>query len=84
MAFGKTYRSDRINDHSLKEFAKQMNFRPEKVAQVMNQISNAVSTNYSILLSEHEKKYGLSDIYFELQKIIQKNLEGIESVGGGW
>lgn len=46
MAIGKTYRLDRVDGHSLKSFAQDINIRPSKLTSLINEILQAVTTNY--------------------------------------
>lgn len=74
MAIGKTYRLDRIDGHSLKSFAQDINIRPSKLASLINEILQAVTTNYIPLIADHQKQYGASNIYDDLIKVIQNNI----------
>lgn len=74
MAIGQTYRHDRVKEHSFKQFARDMNIRPEKLYSLMEQMLQVVTKTYAPLLAEHEKKYGPSKIYNDLFEVIQDNL----------
>ena len=80
MAIGQTYRFDRIKDHSLKNFAKDMNFRPKKLACLTDEMIQAVDKALIPLFNDHEKKYGASKIYDNLLKVIQGNLKHLEII----
>jgi len=74
MAIGRTYRHDRIKEHSFKQFARDMNIRPEKLNSLMAQMIQVTTKTYAPLLAEHEKKYGPSKIYNDLFEVIRSNL----------
>ncbi len=80
MAIGKTFRYDRIKEHSFIEFAKDMKTRPKKLASLMDKMIQSVSKSYEDVLSRHEKKYGPAIIYKDLFKTIQGNLERLERI----
>ncbi len=75
MAIGQTYRLDRVKEHSLKKFARDINIRPQKLASLMDETFQAVAKTYVPLMTEHEKKYGYSKIYDDLIKVIKDNFE---------
>lgn len=74
MAIGNTFRHDRVKGQSFKEFARHMNFRPEKVFELMEMMRASVNDAYIQLLTDHEKKYGQAKIYENLEKVIKENL----------
>ena len=46
----------------------------------MDSVIEKVHEEVLVLLSEHEKKYGPSSIYFELEKTIYANLQDIAEI----
>ena len=80
MSIGKAFKHENISAHSYKDFAQDMGFRPSKVADIMDSVIEKVHEKASVLLSEHEKKYGPSSIYFELEKTIYANLQDLAEI----
>jgi len=80
MAIGKTYRFERVKEHSLKGFAQDINIRPQKLVSLIDEIRQSVEKVYLPLITEHEKKYGASKIYNDLIKVIIGNLERINKI----
>ncbi|MCF6246826.1 MAG: type II toxin-antitoxin system HipA family toxin [Desulfobacula sp.] len=74
MSIGRTFRYDRIKEHSFKRFAKDMNVRPKLLASLINEVSETVINEVDGLIAEHEKNYGEAKIYKELNKIIKSNI----------
>ncbi len=75
MSIGKTFRYDRIGANSLNEFAKDMKFRPVKVAEILDTIIRRVDREAPGLFSDHEQKYGPARIYFKLERVLSENLK---------
>ncbi|MDA3789272.1 MAG: HipA domain-containing protein, partial [Desulfobacula sp.] len=80
MAIGQTFRYDRVKEHSFVVFAKDLKIRPRKLGELMGGMVESVSNAYEPILSTHEKEYGPSTIYQDLFKVIQVNLEHLESL----
>lgn len=80
MAIGKTFRFDKIAEHSWKAFSFDMNYRFEKVMDLAQEVKKAVSTNFEELLKEHEKQYGSSPIYETLFFVITEGLKRLEKL----
>lgn len=83
MAIGNTFRHDRVKGQSFKVFARHMNFRPEKVFELMEIMRASVNDAYIQLLADHEKKYGQAKIYENLEKVIKENLERSGALADG-
>lgn len=77
MAIGKTYRFDRIAEHSWKQFAADMHIRPERLYSLMEEVSAAVAPVLEPLATKHERKYGTSSIYEILVRIARDGLKDI-------
>jgi serine/threonine-protein kinase HipA len=75
MSIGKTFRYDRIKEHSLIAFAKDMKIRPRKLADLMDGMVQTVSGLYEAVLDRHEKEYGPATIYTNIFKVIKGNIE---------
>ncbi|OQY11613.1 MAG: serine/threonine protein kinase [Desulfobacteraceae bacterium 4572_19] len=82
MAIGKTYKLSRIKEHSFKEFAEHLKLSSKKLLLLMEEVTQAVNNVYAKLLTEHEKKYGISKIYDSLFKVIKVNLERLNYLRG--
>ncbi len=80
MSIGKAFKHENISAHSYKNFAQDMGFRPSKVAGIMDFVIGKIHEKASALLSEHEKKYGPSAIYFELEKTIYANQQNLAEI----
>ncbi len=74
MAIGQTFRLDRIKSHSFKEFAKDMDVRPELLTSLINEVCEVVKNGLGDQTAEHEKNYGEAKIYKELNEIIKSNI----------
>jgi len=80
MSIGKTFRHDRISATSFNEFAKDMKFRPVKVAEILETIIQRVDQEAPGLLSDHEQKYGPDQIYFKLGQVLSENLKRLAEI----
>ena len=78
MAFGKTFRFDRIAEHSWKIFAADMNIRSEWLFTLMEELLPLPCTAEA-LATKHEQKYGAAPIYETLVRIIK---EGVQKLTG--
>ncbi len=81
MSIGETYRNDNIKLHSFTLFAKQMKLRPDRVLSILHQTKDKVEKTFENVLSEHERKYGSSKIYFVLDRVIARNIKFIKKTG---
>jgi serine/threonine-protein kinase HipA len=79
MAIGRTFRLDRIKEHSFEVFARDMNVRPKLLASLLNEECKAVVNEVDALIAEHEKNYGEAKIYEDLNKIIKLNTVKLQS-----
>ena len=79
MAIGRTFRLDRIKEHSFEVFAKDMNVRPKLLTSLINEKCKTVENEVDGLIAEHEKNYGESKIYEDLNKIIKSNTVRLHS-----
>ena len=77
MAIGKTYRFDRIAEHSWKQFAADMNVRFEWLQSLMGKVCIAVMSGLEPLAAGHERQYGASPIY---ERIIRIARDGAKKV----
>jgi HipA N-terminal domain len=75
MAIGKTFRFDRIAEHSWKEFAAAMNIRAERVFSLAEEVCASVAPAVEPLAARHEKQYGTAPIYETLAQVVRKGLE---------
>lgn len=78
MAIGQTYKADRIKEHSFRLFVTDMNIRPQKLTELMNEICQLVNKRYPVRLADHEKRYGPSKIYTDLFNVLQTNLKSLD------
>ncbi len=78
MAIGPTFRLDRIKDHSFELFAKDMNVRPNLLKKLIKEICGAVEKELNGLILAHEKNYGESKIYKNLNEIIKSNIAQLQ------
>lgn len=74
MAIGKTYRFDRIAGHSWKQFAADMNVRPERLFSLMEKLHKSVMPAVEPLAAQHERQYGASPVYERLVRIVRDGL----------
>ena len=74
MAIGKTFRFDRIAGHSWKQFAADMNVRPERLCSLMEKLHETVMPAVEPLAAQHERQYGASPVYERLVRIIRDGL----------
>ncbi len=79
MAIGQTFKLDRINEHSFKKFAMDMNVRPKLLTSLVNEVCEIVKNNLSRLIAKHEKNYDEAKIYKELNEIIKSNIIQLQS-----
>jgi serine/threonine-protein kinase HipA len=80
MSIGETFRHDRISAKSFTEFAKDMKFRPVKVAEIIDTTIQLVDREVPGLLSEHEQKYGPAFIYSRLDRVLSGNLKRLAEI----
>lgn len=80
MSIGKTFRYDRISATSFTEFAKDMKFRPVKVAEILDTIIQRVDQKAPGLFSDHEQKYGPNQIYSKLDQVLSENLKRLAEI----
>jgi len=74
MAIGRTFRLDRIKNHSFEVFARDMNVRPNLLISLIKKMCGVVEKELNDLIIEHEKNYGVAKIYEELSKVIKSNI----------
>ena len=77
MAIGKTYRFDRIAEHSWKQFAADMHIRPERLYSLMAEVHAAVAPALNPLAAQHEQRYGPSPVYESLVRMVKDGLQRI-------
>ncbi len=82
MAFGQTYKMDRINAGSFNLFSKQMNIRPVKLSNIINEMTQAISKQLIPLLEKHIAAYGSAHIYDSLHDVINKNMARLAPLSG--
>lgn len=80
MAIGKTFRFDRIASHSWKQFATDMNVRPERLYSLMEKLHRSIMADVEPLASQHEEQYGASPVYERLVRIVRIGLNRIMRV----
>lgn len=80
MSIGDTYRNDNIKSNSFALFAKQIKLRPERVFHILHQTIDKVEKTFESVLSDHERKYGDSQIYPGLEKVISKNITLLKNI----
>lgn len=80
MAFGKTFRFDRIAGHSWKQFAADMNVRPELLYSLMERLHESIMPAVESLAAQHEKQYGPSPVYERLVRIVRDGLNRLVRV----
>ncbi len=73
MSVGKTYRTDRIAQHSFKEYAKDMKVSLSYVTNIAEDILCQIGDNLESTCYFHKNKYGENDIYDKLKKGIEHN-----------
>lgn len=74
MAFGKTFRFDRIAEHSWKLFAADMTVRYEWLLSLAEKLLPLASAA-EVLAEKHERQYGVSPIYETLVHTIKQGLK---------
>jgi serine/threonine-protein kinase HipA len=74
MAIGKTFRFDRIADHSWKQFAADMNIRSERLYSLMEELVSSAAPAVEPLAARHEQQYGAAPIYETLVRIAKEGL----------
>ena len=79
MAIGRTFRLDRIKDHSFEVFAKDMSVRLNLLISLINDMCVAVKKELNSLIMEHEKNYGEAKIYEDLNEAIKSNITQLQS-----
>ena len=80
MAVGKTFRFDRIAEHSWKQFAADMNVRPERLYSLMEKLHASIMPAVEPLAARHERQYGPSPIYDRLVRIVRDGLNRLMRV----
>jgi len=75
MSIGKTFRFDRIAEHSWKQFAADMNIRVERVYSLMEEIHKALLSATEPLAARHEQLYGASPMNEVLVRVVKKGLD---------
>lgn len=78
MAIGQTFRLDRIKDHSFEVFAKNMNIRLNLLKTLIKEICGVVEKELKGLILAHEKNYGESKIYKDLDVVIKSNITQLQ------
>ncbi|MDL2268762.1 type II toxin-antitoxin system HipA family toxin [Desulfosarcina sp. OttesenSCG-928-A07] len=74
MAIGKTFHIDRIAQQSWKQFAVDMNIRPNWLYELMEEFHGAVASAVEPLATAHEQQYGASPIYESLVDVVKEGL----------
>ncbi|MBC2705893.1 type II toxin-antitoxin system HipA family toxin [Desulfobacula sp.] len=74
MAIGRTFRLDRIKNHSFEIFARDMNVRKKLLISLTNEMCEAVGNEVNGLMADHERSYGEARIYEDLNRVIQSNI----------
>lgn len=80
MAIGKTFRFERIAGHSWKQFAADMNVRPERLYSLMENLHESVMPAVEPLAAQHERQYGASPVYERLVRIVRDGLNRLMRV----
>jgi serine/threonine-protein kinase HipA len=80
MAFGKTFRFDRISTHSWKQFAADMSIRMEQLGLLAEEVANSVAACVDTLIEEHQRKYGTLPLYDSLMRIIRNGIALIRQI----
>lgn len=83
MAIGKTFRFDRVGEHSWRQFAADLNIRPERLYFLMEEVHAAVTPAMEPLAAEHERQYGPSPIYEHLVRVVRDGLRQVRSIVDG-
>jgi serine/threonine-protein kinase HipA len=83
MAIGKTFRFDRVAEHSWKEFAAAMNIRAERVVSLAEEVCASIAPAVEPLAARHEKQYGASSIYGTLAQVIRTGLGQLARMAEG-
>ena len=78
MAIGKTFRFDRIAEHSWREFANAVYIRAEKIQNLLAETVGQIAVQANIVASEQEAAYGPSPIYEKLLGIIAEGCARVE------
>ena len=79
MAIGRTFRLDRIKDHSFEEFARSMNIRHNLLISYINEICRTIGKELDGLIIEHERNYGEAKIYEDLNEVMKLNITQLQS-----
>lgn len=80
MAIGKTFRYDRIAEHSWKQFSADMSIRPERLHSLMDELHEAVNSAVEPLAALHEEQYGPSPVYDSLARIVREGLKKLAAL----
>jgi hypothetical protein len=80
MAIGKTFRFDRVAEHSWKQFSADMNVRFEKLQSLMAEVRASLIPAVEPLAAEHERQYGASPIYEAILRIAGDGLKRLERI----
>ena len=78
MAIGKTFRFDRIAEHSWREFANSLHIRPEHLQGVMAETVERIATQANTVASAQEAAYGSAPVYENLLGIIKEGLKRVK------
>ena len=80
MAIGKTFRFDRINEHSWIQFAKSFSLRLEGLYSLMIKTAEQIRKCTELVTVEQEAAYGPAPVYKTLLSIIKEGLDRVEKV----
>lgn len=83
MAIGKTFRFDRIAEHSWRQFAADMNIRHERLYTLMEEVYSSVMPAVEPLAEKHERQYGGAPIYDTLVRIAREGLNRLAHIAEG-
>lgn len=85
MAIGKTFRFDRVAEHSWRQFAADMNIRAERLYSLISELKASLLPALDSLAEKHEQAYGAAPIYETLVRIIRDGLNRLARIaeGGG-
>ncbi len=80
MGIGKTFRFDRIAEHSWKQLAADMNTRHERLYSLMEGMRLSILAALEPLAERHERQYGVSPIYETLLRITREGLHRLARI----
>jgi serine/threonine-protein kinase HipA len=78
MAIGKTFRFDRISEHSWIQFAKSFSLRIEGLYPLMLETAEQIRKHVQFVIAEQEAAYGPAPVYKILLGVIEEGLERVE------